>query len=69
MIPMLNAVTDYAKRNGAKVVEGYPIEPQGTLRPPAGCTGVASAFRKAGFVKIGERAERKPIMRHIINRR
>jgi len=62
MLPLLTAAVEYARAHGAKIVEGYPVEPTQRLSGDRGYSGVASAFRKAGFVEVLRRGER-PIMR------
>jgi GNAT superfamily N-acetyltransferase len=62
MVPLLTAAVEHARAHGAKIVEGYPVEPTTRLSGDSGYTGVASAFRKAGFVEVLRRGTR-PIMR------
>ena len=62
MVPLLTAAVEYARAHGAKIVEGYPVEPTKRLTGDRGYTGVVSAFRKAGFVEVLRRGAR-PIMR------
>jgi hypothetical protein len=64
MVPLLKAAVAHAKEHGAKIVEGYPVEPTETLSGDSGYTGVVSAFRKAGFVEVLRRSEARPIMRY-----
>lgn len=66
MGPMLRAAIAYAKRHGARIVEGYPIELDGSLSGYSGFTGVAATFRKVGFVEVLRRSDRQPIMRYYI---
>ena len=61
---MLKAAVAYAKEQGGKIVEGYPIDPTKTLTGYSGYTGVVSAFRKVGFVEVLRRSETRPIMRY-----
>lgn len=63
MVPLLTAAVEYARAHGAKIVEGYPVEPTKGLSGYSGYTGVVSAFRKAGFVEVLRRGSR-PIMRY-----
>ena len=65
MVPFLRAAVEYAREHGAKIVEGYPVEPE---QRPSGSSymGVVSAFRQAGFVEVLRRAEQRPIMRLFI---
>jgi len=63
-VALLRAVVDYVKEQGGKVVEGYPVEPRQGKSPDAFVyTGLASAFRQAGFVEVARRSETRPIMR------
>jgi GNAT superfamily N-acetyltransferase len=65
-IKLLEAATKYARKRGGKIVEGYPKEPQKGKIPDAfAYTGLASAFRRAGFVEVLRRSETRPIMRQI----
>lgn len=66
-VPFLKAVLKYAKGRGAEVIEGYPVEPKkGMTADVFAYTGLASAFRKAGFQEIVRRSETRPIMRYVI---
>lgn len=63
-VEMLKAAADHAKRCGAKIIEGYPVEP--TMKPmPAvfAWTGLPAAFLKAGFTERARRSKSRPIMR------
>lgn len=61
---LLQAAIEYARQQGGKVLEGYPIEPKKDRMPPAFVfTGLVSAFKKAGFVECIRRSETRPIMR------
>jgi GNAT superfamily N-acetyltransferase len=62
---LLRAAVEYACKHGATIVEGYPVEPKKGSMPDAfAWTGLASAFRKAGFVEVLRRSETRPIMRY-----
>lgn len=64
---LLKAAVEHAKKRGARIVEGYPIEPKkGRIADAFVYTGVASLFRKAGFVKAQKHPETRPIMRYFI---
>ena len=61
---LLEAVVKYARKQGAKIVEGYPQDPQSSQMVDAfAWTGFASAFRKAGFKEVARRSAARPIMR------
>lgn len=61
---LLREAVRFAARRGAKVVEGYPIDPTKSEVPPAfAATGIASAYRAAGFKEVVRRSRTRPIMR------
>ena len=64
---LLQAAVEYAREHGARIVEGYPIEPK-TPRIPSvfAWTGLASAFQQAGFVEVERRSDTRPVMRYMI---
>lgn len=67
MVPFLKAAIEYAGKHGAKIVEGYPIEPgDHGLSGYDGYTGVVSAFRKAGFEQVARPSAKYSIMRYSI---
>ncbi|MBI3953655.1 MAG: GNAT family N-acetyltransferase [Chloroflexi bacterium] len=64
---LLRAAVDYCRGRGARVIEGYPVEPGPGGMPDAfAYTGLAASFRKAGFVEVLRRSERRPIMRYVV---
>ncbi len=66
-VELLRAAVEFARSHGARVVEGYPQEVPGDPLPaPFVWTGLASAFRKAGFREVARRSEKKPVMRYEI---
>lgn len=61
---LLRAAADFAIRRGAKIVEGYPTEPNSEkMADPFLWHGVFSAFIAAGFKEVLRRSETRPIMR------
>lgn len=63
-VRILEAVITYVKKQGGKIVEGYPVEPKkGKTADVFAWTGLASFFKKAGFVECARRSETRPIMR------
>ena len=63
-LKLLEAGVDYARKHGATIVEGYPVEPKsGRMADVFAYTGLVSAFRKAGFVEVERRSKSRPIMR------
>jgi GNAT superfamily N-acetyltransferase len=64
---LLRAAVDFAARQGARVVEGYPVEPSSTKMPdPFLWHGVPSTFLAAGFKEVARRSDSRPIMRYVI---
>jgi GNAT superfamily N-acetyltransferase len=62
---ILDAVCNYATENGYTTAEGYPIEPRDGRRAGSdtAMTGIASAFRDAGFHEVARPRKDRPIMR------
>ena len=62
---LLLAASEYAKSQGAELVEGYPVEPKSDKNiPPAfAWTGIPKAFIRAGFKEVLRRSPTRPIMR------
>jgi len=62
---LLRAATEYAKSQGAELVEGYPVEPKSEkdIPPAFAWTGTLKAFIRAGFKEILRRSPTRPIMR------
>jgi GNAT superfamily N-acetyltransferase len=68
-VRIIKAAVNYAKKNGAKIVEGYPKEPKKGRWPDAFVwTGHVSAFRKAGFAEVHRGSPPRPIMRYYIEK-
>jgi GNAT superfamily N-acetyltransferase len=66
-VALLEAAVKYAKKHRARILEGYPVEPKKIPMPAAfAWTGLAAAFRKAGFTEVLRRSETRPIMRYKI---
>ena len=63
-IRLINATKEFVQHNGGKILEAYPVEPKkGRTADVFVYTGLASAFRKAGFTEVARRSETRPIMR------
>jgi GNAT superfamily N-acetyltransferase len=66
---LLHGAVDFARRHGAAIVEGYPIDLQTgklagqKLRGVAGYMGIASVYHAAGFVEAARASETQLIMR------
>ncbi len=63
-VALIDGATRYAGSRGARIVEAYPVEPKKNPMPPVfAYTGIASAYRTAGFEEVARRSETRPIMR------
>ena len=62
---LLLAASEYAKSQGAELVEGYPVEPKSdeNIPPAFAWTGIPKAFIRAGFKEVLRRSPTRPIMR------
>jgi GNAT superfamily N-acetyltransferase len=64
---LLDAAVALAKRHGAHLVEGYPVDPaQGPLTPDQAFHGLQPVFERAGFAEVARRTPKRPIMRRRI---
>lgn len=68
-VALLNAAADFAKKHGARILEGYPTEPRKDQPDAFVYTGLASAFRKAGFEEVARRSATRPIFRRLLGSR
>lgn len=67
---LLDAAVDHARRHGARIVEGYPIDPrEGRVPNAEGYYGVVSMFERAGFREAARRSRRRPVMRRRVRPR
>ncbi len=66
---LIDAAVDHARRGGARLVEGYPVDPAVRDYPAAEAyTGVVPIFEEAGFREVARRGKR-PIMRKAVRKR
>jgi GNAT superfamily N-acetyltransferase len=66
MLPLIKAAVEYAASQGARIVEGYPMDPYKRLGGVSAYVGITSEFVKAGFYEAARRSEHHPVMRRII---
>jgi GNAT superfamily N-acetyltransferase len=62
-VAVLCAAVEFARMNGARIVEGYPQELEAKLPPAFVWTGVMPTFVHAGFSEAARRSAKRPIMR------
>lgn len=61
---LLRAAVEYARTQGARVVEGYPLEPRSDEVPAIwSWMGFPSMFESCGFVEVARRSPTRPFMR------
>lgn len=66
-VRMLKAAVEFAKKQGARIVEGYPYAPSSVQAADAFLwNGTPSAFTRAGFKEVVRRSKTRPIMRYVI---
>jgi GNAT superfamily N-acetyltransferase len=60
---LLKAAVDHAAGKGARIVEGYPVDPPGKMNNADAYHGLASMFAAAGFKEVARRSPTRPLMR------
>ncbi|HJR54835.1 MAG TPA: GNAT family N-acetyltransferase [Gemmatimonadota bacterium] len=60
---LIEAAVAHARSRGAKIVEGYPVDPAARQADAFVWTGIASAYERAGFREMERRSPTRPIMR------
>jgi GNAT superfamily N-acetyltransferase len=66
---LLKAATRYAREQGARLVEGYPIDTSGGRKPSAEVwRGSVEQFLRAGFEVVARRKPARPIVRKRLRR-
>jgi GNAT superfamily N-acetyltransferase len=64
---ILRAAGAFAASQGARIVEGYPVEPTSPkMADVFAWTGTAAAFRAAGFEEVARGSPKRPIMRLMV---
>ena len=63
---MLRAAVDYARSHGARLLEGYPVDRPGRIRPDDMFFGAKSMFDRAGFREVARRKPGRPVVRKAI---
>jgi GNAT superfamily N-acetyltransferase len=66
-VRMIEEAVRYARDRGARIVEGYPVDPRKKPYPSVfAYSGLLAAFRKAKFTEVARRSESRPIVRRNI---
>lgn len=69
---LIDAGVAHARRRGARIVEGYPIDrdrSRGRTADAFAWTGLLSAFLAAGFEEVARRSPTRPIVRRLLRGR
>jgi GNAT superfamily N-acetyltransferase len=61
---LILAAEEHAARNGATLLEGYPVDPDS---PSYRFGGFVSAFKQAGYALVGRRGARRHIVRKMLS--
>lgn len=68
MRALIDGAVEYARSQGATVVEAYPRDPEVSKVSPDGAyVGLEPVLRDAGFTEVARRDEKRPIMRRRVN--
>lgn len=63
-VRLLGAAIEHVRRQGGKLLEGYPVEPKKDEAPAVFLwTGTVAAFKSAGFIECARGSPARPIMR------
>ena len=65
-VELLKAAVEHVKRQGGRIVEGYPVDAEKDMPAPFVYTGTASAFQQAGFQEVARHAPTRLIFRYVI---
>jgi molybdopterin converting factor subunit 1 len=62
-VRMLREAARYARTRGARILEGYPVDPPARVADAFVWWGLARTFEQAGFREVARRSTTRPIMR------
>lgn len=60
---LLGSAVEWARSQGAELIEGYPVEPRRNMPDFWAWMGFASMFEGCGFEEVARRSETRPFMR------
>jgi len=61
---LLRAAVEYARSNGAEIIEGYPVEPGPRLYT---YMGAPATFQQAGFSDVTPPGQARQVMRYVVH--
>jgi GNAT superfamily N-acetyltransferase len=65
---LLEDAAQFARRHGARLLEGYPVDRPGRSADAFVYTGLASTFTRAGFRQVARRSPTRPVVRRALGR-
>jgi len=66
-VRLLKAAVEFARSQGARIVEGYPTETRQVFVPDVfAFIGPVALFQKAGFREVARRSKNRPFMRKVV---
>jgi len=66
---MLRGAIDYARSNGARLVEAYPVDKRGRIADDSMWFGAKDMYDRAGFVEVARRKPTRPMVRKALRPR
>jgi GNAT superfamily N-acetyltransferase len=63
---LIKAAIEYAKQNGARIIEAYPIDIHAKYIEYERYSGLTTTYEKEGFKEAFRRSKRRPIMRYYV---
>jgi molybdopterin converting factor subunit 1 len=66
-VRMLGEASRFARANGARILEGYPVDPAQRTADAFAWWGLTSAFAAAGFREVARRSKSHPIVRKTLS--
>jgi GNAT superfamily N-acetyltransferase len=60
---MLQAAVDYARSQGARLLEAYPVDAHERIDPDSMFFGAKSMYERAGFREVARRKPARPVVR------
>jgi len=68
MRELIRAACDFVHGKGGRIVEGYPIVPEGRSYPAAfAYPGLLSAFLDCGFAEVSRPSPKRAVVRFVVN--
>ena len=66
---MLRAAVDYARSQGVRLLEAYPVDKDGPSHPDSMFFGAKSMYDRAGFREVARRKSTRPVVRRALRPR